>query len=252
MGIFDVLKKLFKKKEAEEIVESNQNNQQSTAVQQVQTSVQHEPTSVQHQTVITTPVEQDPTHILEKPHKIEVIDTIDAIESWEKTVQAAHQHPLSQVKIINTQILEELSNVLKSMDNKMNRLEKLDKLDEIYEILLRTDAELKAKGVTSQFLNSAMAEIERLTIKDKDVLEWIARQSHVTANQLAEYINLSRSTASFRLNRLSDLGVLDKESIGKKIYYKVKNMPQFPEETKGQDSGNPDEPSVQTNADEFD
>ena len=44
-----------------------------------------------------------------------------------------------------------------------------------------------------------------------------------TANQLADFLNLSRSTASFRLNRLAELGALDKEAIGKKIFYKIKN-----------------------------
>jgi DNA-binding transcriptional ArsR family regulator len=175
-------------------------------------------------------------------HKIEVVDTNQAIEAWEKTLSAAQQHPLSQVKILNTQVLEDLSNVLKSMDSKLDKLDKLDRLDEIYNILMHSKAELEAKGVRSEHLDAALAEVERLTIKDKDVIDWLAKQERVTAQQLADRIGLSRSTASFRLNRLAELGVLDKEAVGKKIFYRVKNLPKKEELY---------EPSVQTEPSEF-
>lgn len=238
MGIIDKIKKLF------------QTEQESTTSEekQTQTTVGQEPTVDQHQTHIQQyqpSVQQDQT--LNISHKIDVVDTSKAIENWEKTLQAVQQHPLSQVKIINTQILEDLSNVLKSMNSKMDKLDNLDKLDQIYEILLRTYSELEAKGIKSEHLNAALSEIERLTIKDKDVIEWISKQDQVTAQQLADRINLSRSTASFRLNRLSELGVLNKEAIGKKIYYKIKNIPQFPGEAREQSDGS----SVQTEPDEF-
>jgi len=230
MGLLDKLKKLFKGEE--------------------ETTAEQQPTVDQHQTHIQQyqpPNQHDQT--------LNVNQRIDVVENWEKTLQAVQQHPLSQVKIINTQILEDLSNVLKSMNSKMHKLDKLDKIDEIYEILLRTQAELESQGIKSEHLNAALSEIERLTIKDKDVIDWISKQEQVTAQQLADRINLSRSTASFRLNRLAELGVLDKEALGKKIYYRLKNMPQFTSETRGQENssiGSPDEPSVQTGADEFD
>jgi len=150
-----------------------------------------------------------------------VENTYSAIKSWEKTLEAAKQHPLSQVKIINTQILEELTNVLRQMNSK---LEKLDKLDEILMILHETKQELTEKGVESGSIDKAIEEIEKLTIKDKEVVIWIAKQGRVTAKQLADYTGLSRSTASFRLNRLAEMGVLEKEAVGKKIYYKPKNI----------------------------
>ncbi|MCD6547718.1 MAG: winged helix-turn-helix transcriptional regulator [Nanoarchaeota archaeon] len=165
-------------------------------------------------------VEEPQKPVIEEP-KVSFESTEQAIKSWEKTLEAAKQHPLSQVKIINTQILEELSNVLKSMDSKLN---KLDKLDEILEILIETKKELEEKGVESKALSRAIEEIERLTIKDKEVVAWIEKQGRVTAKQLADYTGLSRSTASFRLNRLAEIGVLEKQAIGKKIYYKPKNI----------------------------
>lgn len=149
-------------------------------------------------------------------------DTENAIKSWSETLEAAKQHPLSQAKIVNTKILEELSYVLNQMNLKMNKLDKLDKLDEILSILNETKEELDEKGVKSENLEKAIGEIENLTIKDKEVISWIEKQGKVTANQLAKHLDLSRSTASFRLNRLAEMDVLKKEASGKKIYYTVK------------------------------
>jgi DNA-binding transcriptional ArsR family regulator len=194
MGLLEKIKRLFGEKEATE--------------QKTEVLYEQEP-------AVEKPVE---------PKIITVQDTGSAIKNWESTIQAAQQHPLSQVKIINTQILEELSNVLRSMDNKLEKLEKLDKLDEIIDILRRSREELASKGMELPQLNMAIEEIERLTIKDKDVIDWVAKHDKVTANQLADFINLSRSTASFRLNRLAELGALEKEALGKKIYYKIKKQ----------------------------
>ena len=196
MSILSRLKKLFSKKEEEKPEEETP----SEPAQEPEVEVsQYKP----------------------EVNEIRVEDTFSAIKSWEKTLEAAKQHPLSQVKIINTQILEELTNVLKQMDSK---LEKLDKLDEILAILNETKRELSEKGVESSALDKAIEEVERLTIKDKEVVAWIAKQGRVTAKQLADYTGLSRSTASFRLNRLAELGILKKEAVGKKIYYKPKNI----------------------------
>ena len=108
------------------------------------------------------------------------------------------------------------------MDHRLEKLNDLEKLDFILELLQQTKEEIAEKGVSSQALDSAITHISQLTIKDKEVIDWVSRQERVTANQLADYINLSRSTASFRLNRLAELGALEKEAIGKKIYYKIK------------------------------
>ncbi|MDD5239081.1 MAG: helix-turn-helix domain-containing protein [Candidatus Nanoarchaeia archaeon] len=236
MGILDALKRLFSSKpedslpvekmDSEKIVrpylldeQKNSVEQQSTTDEPVdehlkhdfeadlakirqerQSTVQHEPTKLK--------LQEEASHI--------------AIKQWEDTIKAAQQHPLSQVKIINSQILEELNHVLKSMDHRLEKLNDLEKLDFILDLLQRTKDEIAEKGVSSQTLDSAITHISQLTIKDKEVIDWVGRQERVTANQLADYINLSRSTASFRLNRLAELGALEKEAIGKKIYYKIK------------------------------
>ncbi len=201
MSILSKLKKLFEKKDEE----SEHKEEQVEEISQVA-----EPISEQH-------VHYSEPHVTE----IRVEDTYNAIKSWEKTLEVAKQHPLSQVKILNTQILEELTSVLRQMDAKLS---KLDKLDEILGILSETKKELDEKGVKSSAIDRAIEEIEKLTVKDKEVVAWIAKQGRVTAKQLADYTGLSRSTASFRLNRLAEMGILEKEAVGKKIFYKPKNI----------------------------
>jgi len=161
---------------------------------------------------------------LEEPKRVSIAEqsTHMAIKQWEDTIKAAQQHPLSQAKILNTQILEDLHSVLKAMNNRLDRLDDLDKLDSILQLLRETKENMDAQGLNVDQLDQAIEQIDQLTIKDKEVLEWVSRQERVTAQQLSDYINLSRSTASFRLNRLEDLGALDKEAVGKKIYYKIK------------------------------
>jgi len=222
MSLFDQFKKMFKKKEEKNdlfsLSDLNFDEKSEKSSEENKNEVKMNETRAS-ESVVSSKEDQVSKKELST---IEVINTNEAIESWEKTLNAAQQHPLSQVKIINTQILEELTNVLRSMNDKMKRLEELDKLDKILNLLSESKAELDQKGINSSFLDSAIKEIESLTIKDKDVLEWIERQERVTAKQLADYVNLSRSTASFRLNRLKELGLLEKEAIGKKIFYRVK------------------------------
>lgn len=204
MGWIDNLRRLFREKAAQE-------------------QLQEPKVEIIYDANVDKSVEQQTK---EEPRILTVQDTDSAIKNWESTIKAAQQHPLTQAKVINTQILEELSNVLRSMDSKLEKLDKLDKIDEILDILRRSREGLISKGMESPELNLAIEEMERLTIKDKDVLDWISKQDHVTANQLADFIGLSRSTASFRLNRLEELGALEKEAIGKKIYYKLKRQPE--------------------------
>ena len=206
MSIFSKLKQLFEKQEPKK--DDNHNDKTE------------EKSESSDEVAINFKKPESPIQINSNPID-SMGSTSDAIKSWEKTIEIAKQHPLSQVKIINTQILEELGNVLKQMNNK---LDELNKLDEILILLHETQSELKDKGVEPTAINKAIEEIERLTIKDKEVVSWIVKQERVTANQLAGYTGLSRSTASFRLNRLAELGVLEKEAIGKKIYYKPKNI----------------------------
>jgi len=143
----------------------------------------------------------------------------DELAQWQSLVKNVQSHPLSQAGIINTQLLEQLTNVLDSISCK---LDDLKKLDEILELLKAEKTEMEASGKHSERLDRAIAELERATIKDRDAVE-LLRKGAMTADHLAAGLKLSRSTASSRLNRLYSLGAVDKYAEGKKIYYKIRD-----------------------------
>jgi DNA-binding transcriptional ArsR family regulator len=144
---------------------------------------------------------------------------VDELVNWKNLVNTVQDHPLSQARVLNTQLLEQLTNVLDSIDNK---LKDLSKLDEVLELLKQEKADLEASGKHSERLDKAILELERATVKDRDAVK-ILRKEPMTADQLATSLKISRSTASSRLNRLYSLGAVDKYAEGKKIYYKIRD-----------------------------
>jgi DNA-binding transcriptional ArsR family regulator len=142
---------------------------------------------------------------------------VDELINWKNLVNTVQDHPLSQARVLNTQLLEQLTNVLDSIDT---RLKDLSKLDEVLDLLKQEKADLEASGKHSERLDKAILELERATIKDRDAIK-ILKKEPMTAEKLASELKISRSTASSRLNRLYSLGAVDKYAEGKNIYYKI-------------------------------
>ena len=158
---------------------------------------------------------------VEKPVKEEKPQMNSSILEWKSTVEAVKNHPLSQVKVINTQILDSLSRVLDSIDYK---LDKLDKLDEILELLKQGKQKMEEKGVEIPEINEAIHKIENESIKDKEVLDVLTQHEMLSAEELASRMGISRSTASYRLNRLVNAGLVEKVPQGKKVFFKIKSF----------------------------
>jgi len=156
---------------------------------------------------------------------------LKSLKEWELTVKRLQSHPFSQVKIINTSLLESLTEVLRSMDSKLNnvdsKLDNLEKLDEILEILRQSQIELKEKGIKSEKLDSAIEKLSQFTIKDKKALQILKDKGPMTAEEFSKAAKVSRSTASFRLNRLFEKGIVEKFSDGKRILFKFKSEENF-------------------------
>ncbi len=143
----------------------------------------------------------------------------DSLMEWKATVEAVKNHPLSQVKVINTQILDNITRVLESIDYK---LENLDKLDEILDLLKKGRESLKEKGIEIPEINEAIEKVE--SVKDKEVLDILSQHEMLSAEELASRLGISRSTASYRLNRLVNAGLVKKVPQGKKVFFKIKTF----------------------------
>ncbi|RLG17307.1 hypothetical protein DRN63_03080 [Nanoarchaeota archaeon] len=131
------------------------------------------------------------------------------LEEWEAEVRRITNHPLSQVKVINTAILESLTDVLRNIDYKLDNLEKLDRILEILE-----KKEFFDKGIEKRKL-----EAKNLSEKDFMILRIVKNKKSVTITELMKLAQVSRSTASYRLNKLVYLGLIEKKMVGKKAVF---------------------------------
>ena len=162
-------------------------------------------------------VQTVPTH--EFPEVKPVGSTKDLLKDWSKTLEMVEKHPLSQVRVINTAVLTDLTNILSSMDDKLN---KLAKLDDIMKLLLDTKKQLDSVGMPTGNIDAVIGSLKGLTLKDQEALSFLKAGELLTTEDFADRASLSRSTASSRLNKLFSLGLLDKTADGKKIVYKLK------------------------------
>jgi len=118
-------------------------------------------------------------------------------------------HPLSQVKVINTALLESLTGVLKNIDYKLNNLEKLDKIIEI----------LEKKEIFEEKFEKINFGAKNLSDKDFMIFNIIKEKKAVTIGDLMNLAKISRSTASYRLNKLVYLGLVEKKMVGKRAVF---------------------------------
>ncbi len=145
-------------------------------------------------------------------------DTQALLKVWGDSVKNISEHPLSQAKVINTQILEQLSDILASMDKK---LEKLTLLDEILGLLKGSRSQIIDLGGNTEQIDQAITHIEGLTIKDEEVIRALGDKGPQTADTLSRLMGISRSTASSRLNKLNAMNLVRKKTDGKFIYFSV-------------------------------
>ncbi|MDD4352917.1 MAG: winged helix-turn-helix domain-containing protein [Candidatus Nanoarchaeia archaeon] len=145
-------------------------------------------------------------------------DTQALLKVWGDSVKNISEHPLSQAKIINSQILEQISDILMSMDKK---LDKLTLLDEVLSLLKGTKTQIIELGGNTEQIDQAITHVEGITLKDEEVIRALGNKGPQTADSLARLMGISRSTASSRLNRLNSMNLIRKKTDGKFIYFSV-------------------------------
>ncbi len=145
----------------------------------------------------------------------------EKLQDWSELIAKVRSHPLSQAGIINTEVLMRLVQSLESIDYKLSDLKKLD---DILLLLKKSKDELEQKGVSSTTLDTAVQELERISMGDKTALDAIKKYGPVTTEKLADKMKLSRSTMSTKLNKLYTLGMLDKQVVGKEVQFFFKNQ----------------------------
>ena len=183
-----------------------------------------------------------------RPLKVQTV--ADTIESWQRQVKVLEEHPLSQARVINTKILNQITEILQSISEK---LEELKKLDELLQLLKEEERPRRVFRPRSA-VEYALTNVGHVTYKDKEVIELLesSGEEGMTSEEVGAALNLARSTVCYRLNRLYSMGLVDKKMVGRKIVFVIKkgggskpNLTKFfyegPKEEKGPEEDNKEE-----------
>ncbi len=153
--------------------------------------------------------------------QIKALKLSEALENWQKQVSLIEEHPLSQARVLNSQLLGSLNDIINSMDAKLSELRKLD---EILAILRAENAPKSERKTPETALEFALSKVGYVTPKDKQVIELLETVSELSSEEVSQKLNLSRSTISYRLNRLCSMGILDKKARGRIILFYLKDF----------------------------
>ncbi|MFA5303455.1 MAG: winged helix-turn-helix domain-containing protein [Candidatus Nanoarchaeia archaeon] len=204
MGFLDIIYNMVNKSDKKKKKKSDKKPSKKTKIKEI----------VEESSPATATVQKIEQKIVVK----DLSDTQALLKVWGDSVKNISEHPLSQAKIINSQILEQLSDIMESMNKK---LDKLALLDEILGLLKGTRSQIIDLGGSTEQIDKAITHIEGITIKDEEVLRALGNKGPQTADSLARLMGISRSTASSRLNRLNAMNLIRKKTDGKFIYFSV-------------------------------
>ena len=138
------------------------------------------------------------------------------LKEWKAQIEALQNHPLTQAKVINTEMLRAILSIMESMDGKVDRLH--ERVGDLEIKIKRTPRKTKSRPVR---IASETEPKLRLNSKDKEVLAFI-KIKEIQATDVAKQFKISRSNASLKLNKLHQMNFLEKRQDGKDVYYRKK------------------------------
>ncbi len=150
------------------------------------------------------------------------------LSNWENMYKALQDHPLTQAKIVNDELLKSTQESL----NKINK--RLDKIEERVENIENKPVK-KTKPSKSSKKSTQKEEVKEITkikkiVADADmtdqeraIVEHLKKQDESDAETISEQFKISRSNASLKLNKLYKWGFLDKRLEEKTVFYKIKD-----------------------------
>ena len=129
------------------------------------------------------------------------------LDEWKRQVEDMKNHPLTQAKVINLELMNSIFAVLDQLHEKVDtvntRLERLEKKPRP-----RKTGEKKPKV--------------KLSKSERNIVELLKNRKNVQASQIADKLKISRSNASLKLNKLYAVGVVKKTQDGKDVLYNLK------------------------------
>lgn len=153
------------------------------------------------------------------------------LSNWEAMYEALQNHPLTQAKIINEQLLQSNQDQIDNINKRLDSME-----GQINEIETRMNAREKRKrkkspepeevpqviGEPQEIVKKIVADAQ-LSDQEKSIVKHLKTQEESDAETIAEQFKISRSNASLKLNKLYNWGFLDKRLEEKTVFYKIKD-----------------------------
>ncbi|MBD3263296.1 hypothetical protein GF374_02865 [Candidatus Woesearchaeota archaeon] len=128
------------------------------------------------------------------------------LREWKKELKRVQEHPLTQAKIINQNMLSSIMDLLEQIDEKLNKLNtRMDRLE--------------AKKVSDKTKKELRAQLSK---QEQKIIDFIKTNNLVQAGPLSEELGISRSNASLKLNKLYSIGYLNKQKDGKATHFSYK------------------------------
>ncbi|MGC8884940.1 MAG: hypothetical protein ACP5KK_00325 [Candidatus Nanoarchaeia archaeon] len=178
MGLFDSLKRILKKQPAEPQRQKPEVKRARVVVKQI------------------------------KKRKKQKLPEHQILREWRQELKRLQEHPLTQAKIINEQLLATIMDLLNEINAKLDELSRrLEKLE------LQKVKESKATQATPTI---------KLNSSEQSVLDFVKKAKEARAQEVAESLGISRSNAALKLNKLFSMGFLDKRQDGKDVFYFLK------------------------------
>lgn len=150
------------------------------------------------------------------------------LTNWEQMYKSLQEHPLTQAKIVNEQLLQSTQDSLNKINNKLDDIEErvtnLEKrpIRKISKPSKKSKKEIVKEIQQVTKVKKIVADAD-MTEEEKAIVEHLKKQGESDADTISTQFKISRSNASLKLNKLYKWGFLDKRLEEKTVFYKIKD-----------------------------
>ena len=165
----------------------------------------------------------------QKPQKKSVEHV--TLAEWKTMMKELQNHPLTQAKVVNQQMMESMMGILENMNEKLDTVNvRLDRLEGTNKKILDEQKSQKSeiKRVKQDQKQSTEKQIKevgknlKLSKSEKKILELMKTRKNIQAGDLAPKLKISRSNVSLKLNKLYSINLVTKFKEGKDTFYSLK------------------------------
>ena len=156
--------------------------------------------------------------LLKRKKKIESKKEHKVLKSWEDMYEELQEHPLTQAKILNEQLLRNTNQSIDKIHDKLDSFE--ERISRLENRKVTTKKTIK-KGAKTEIITE-IVDKGQLSEQEELIMKTIKDQGEVDAKTISKKFNISRGNASLKLNKMHKYGLLAKRLDEKSIFFKIK------------------------------